>query len=240
MADLRGRERAYYVTRMFSRIAPHYDLLNTVMTAGRHHAWRRMAAETAVGPTSGTALDVAAGTCDFALDLARRPSVSHVVALDRSGEMLSVGRSKADRRGLTQALTLAVGDAHDLPFADDRFMCATVGFGVRNYADVGAAMREMVRVVAPGGKVVVLEIVRTEGWLGWGRLFRFYFRRVTPWLGALIARDREAYTYLPESVAAFYSAGQLASMMEEAGLQKVETRSLALGTVAIISGEKGP
>ena len=228
------------MTRMFSRIARHYDLLNTVMTAGRHHAWRRMAAETAVGPMSGPALDVAAGTCDFALDLARRQSVSHVVALDRSGEMLSVGRSKARRRDLSQALTLVVGDAHELPFRDGQFICATVGFGVRNYADVGRAIREMVRVVGLGGKVVVLEIVRNEGRLGWGRLFRLYFRRVTPLLGALLARDREAYTYLPESVAAFHSVEELARMMEAAGLQRVQTRSLALGTVAIISGEKGP
>jgi demethylmenaquinone methyltransferase/2-methoxy-6-polyprenyl-1,4-benzoquinol methylase len=132
-----------------------------------------------------------------------------------------------------------VGDAHDLPFPDDQFICATVGFGVRNYAEIDRAMREMARVVAPGGKLVVLEIVRTQGRLGSGRLFRLYFRYVTPWLGALLARDREAYTYLPESVAAFYSVGELARMMEAAGLQKVRTRSLALGTVAIVSGEKG-
>ena len=187
---------------------------------------------------TGPALDVATGTCDFALELAHRGSVSHVVGLDRTGEMLSVGRAKARRRGQAEALTLTIGDAHQLPFPDDRFICATAGFGVRNFADAGRAMREMVRVVSPGGGVVVLEIVRVESKLGWGRLFPLCFRYVTPWLGALLARDREAYTYLPESVQDFHSAGELARMMEQAGLQGVRSRSLALGTVAVLSGEK--
>ena len=238
MARLKGSDRSEYVARMFARISRHYDLLNTVMTAGRHHAWRRVAADAATGAATGPALDVATGTCDLALELALRESVSHVVGLDRTGEMLSVGRTKAQRRGQAEGLTLAIGDAHQLPFDDDLFVCATVGFGVRNFEDVASAMREMVRVVSPGGKVVVLEIVRVKGPLGWGRLFPLYFRYVTPWLGALLARDRAAYTYLPESVQVFHSAEELTRIMEDAGLQRVEGRSLALGTVAVLSGEK--
>lgn len=238
MAHLRGRERSEYVTRMFARIARRYDLLNTVMSAGRHHAWRRMAVREAVGSAPGPALDVATGTCDLALELSRAGSVSSVVGLDRTLEMLSVGRRKALERG-TSSVSLVAGDAHDLPFSDNRFVCATVGFGVRNYADLDRAMREMVRVVAPGGRVVVLEIVKGRGRLGWEKLFPLLFRYVTPWLGMVLARDREAYTYLPESVRAFHSAAELALVMERSGLRGVETRSLAMGAVAIVSGTKG-
>ncbi len=222
---------------MFARIARRYDLLNTVMSAGRHHAWRRMAVREAVGSAPGPALDVATGTCDLALELSRAGSVSSVVGLDRTLEMLSVGRRKALERGTS--VSLVAGDAHDLPFSDNRFVCATVGFGVRNYADLDRAMREMVRVVAPGGRVVVLEIVKGRSRLGWGKLFPLLFRYVTPWLGMVLARDREAYTYLPESVRAFHSADELALVMERSGLRRVETRSLALGAVAIVSGTKG-
>ena len=226
---------------MFARISRRYDLLNTVMTAGRHYAWRRMAADMAVGPDSsaGPALDVATGTGDFALDLARKPSVSHVVGLDPTRDMLSVATGKARRKGLAERMTFVVGDAHALPFPDNHFICATVGFGIRNLADVPRALREMARVVRPGGRVVTLEIVRIEGRGPMSRLFPLYFRYVTPWLGALLARDRDAYTYLPESVEEFLSAREVASMMEKAGLLNVTFRKLALGAVAIHVGEKG-
>ena len=238
MANLRGQERARYVTRMFARISRRYDLLNTVMTAGRHHAWRRAATEIAVGGMSGHALDVAAGTGDFAFELARRPSVYHVVAVDYTNEMLSVAVQKAHRNGLAGRVTSVVGDAHALPFPGDQFICATVGFGIRNYVDAPRALREMARVVAPGGRVVILEIVRAGAGAVWSRLFGLYFRYVTPLLGTLLAGEREAYTYLPESVQAFLSSNQLASMMEEAGLRNVRVHRLALGTVAILVGEK--
>ncbi len=133
MAQLRGRERARYVADMFARISRRYDLMNTVMTAGRHYAWRRWACRLTVGSMSGPALDVAAGTCDFAFDLARNPAVTHVAALDFSPPMLHVAARKARRQGLADQVDLVVGDAHALPFEDDTFICATVGFGVRNF-----------------------------------------------------------------------------------------------------------
>ena len=238
MAHLRGVERARYVTSMFARISPRYDLLNTVMTAGRHHAWRRMAVRMAAGKLSGPALDVATGTGDFALELAREPSVSSVVGLDNTWEMLSLAARKARSRGRATRLSLVSGEAHNLPFPDNRFKCVTVGFGVRNLIDVPEALREMTRVVMPGGKVVVLEIVQTDSRSPLDRFAALCFRYVTPWLGALLAGDREAYTYLPESVRQFLSAAVLASMMREAGLGDIHVRKLALGTVAIIAGHK--
>jgi demethylmenaquinone methyltransferase/2-methoxy-6-polyprenyl-1,4-benzoquinol methylase len=224
---------------MFARISRRYDLLNTVMTAGRHHAWRRMATDMAVGSMSGPALDIATGTGDFAFELARKRSVSHVVGLDYAREMLAVAMSKAQRKGLSHRLSPVVGDAHAVPFPDDQFICVTVGFGIRNFVDVTQALREIVRVVKPGGRLAILEIVRIEGPALWSKLFPLYFRHVTPWMGALLAGDREAYTYLPQSVQVFLSAAELASVMEEVGLRNVRVRSLALGAVAVHVGEKG-
>ena len=223
---------------MFARIAPRYDLLNTLMTAGRHYAWRRMAAHIAVGDMAGSALDVATGTGDLALDLARTPRVTEVVGLDFTPEMLTLAGRKARKKDLAGRVAYLVGDAHAIPLPDEHFICATVGFGVRNFVDIPRALGEMARVVLQGGRVVVLEIVRAEGRGAVGRLFPVYFRYVTPWVGALIAGDREAYTYLPDSVQGFMSAGELASKMEDAGLRNVAVRKLALGSVAIVSGEK--
>ena len=240
MAQLRGRERARYVAEMFARISRRYDLMNTVMTAGRHYAWRRRACRLAVGSMSGPALDVAAGTCDFAFDLARDPSVTHVAALDFSPPMLHVAARKALRQGLAGAVDLVVGDAHALPFEDDTFICATVGFGVRNFIDRPLAVRELARVVRPGGRVAVLEIVRMDEESAWGRAFPRLFGRVAPALGAVFAGEREAYTYLPESVGGFASAPQLASLMEDAGLRLVANSRVWMRSVALLVGEKPP
>ena len=239
MAELKGRERARYVADMFGRISARYDLVNTLMTAGRHHAWRRMAAGTAAGTLDGPALDVATGTGDFAHQLALRPAVTGVVGLDFSRQMLDIAVHKTSEEGLDSLVSYTLGDAHALPFPDDHFICATVGFGVRNFTDVPRALGEMARVVRPGGRVVSLEIVRLDGLDAISRLIQLHFRYVTPWLGALFAGDREAYTYLPESVEGFLSAGELASTMERAGLVNVTYRKLALGAVAIHVGEVG-
>lgn len=223
---------------MFGRISKRYDLLNTIMTGGRHYAWRRMAVDLAVGDVEGPALDVATGTGDFALDLARNKTVTHVFGIDFTPRMLSIAADKAGRKRLTARLTLMLGDAHALPFENDSFVCATVGFGVRNFTDVRGALGEVERVLKPGGRLAILEIVRLEGNSVMSRLLPIYFRRVTPLIGALFAADREAYAYLPESVDEFLSASGLAAMMGDAGLKLVARRNLGLGTVAILVGEK--
>ena len=223
---------------MFGRISRRYDLLNTIMTGGRHYAWRRMAVELAVGDVAGPALDVATGTGDFALDLAHRDSLTRVYGIDFTPQMLSLAADKARRKRLTGRLTFMLGDAHALPFEDDSFVCATVGFGVRNFIDLRGAIGEMERVLKPGGRLAILEIVRPEGSRLLSRLLPIYFRRVTPLIGALFAGNREAYTYLPESVDEFVNANGLAAIMGDVGLKLVARRSLGLGTVAILVGEK--
>ena len=241
MARLGGRERADYVSGMFGRISKRYDLLNTIMTGGRHYAWRRMAVDLAVGDVAGPALDIATGTGDFALDLARRESLTSVYGVDFTPQMLVIAANKAGKTQLTGKLSLMLADAHELPFANDSFVCATVGFGVRNFIDLRGALGEMERVLKPGGRLAILEIVRPEGSRLLSRLLPIYFRHVTPLIGALFAADRAAYTYLPESVDEFLSASGLAAMMGHAGLKLVARRSLGLGTVAVLVGEKaGP
>ena len=225
---------------MFGRIAGRYDLLNTAMTAGRHYAWRRAAARMAAGSLTGPALDVATGTGDFAVELARLPNVERAVGLDFSPEMLEAAWRKAEDKRLQGRIGYLVGDAHELPFADGLFTCAVVGFGVRNFIDVPRAIGEMVRVVRPGGRVGILEIVQMDGRGPASRLLPLCFRYVAPWLGAALAREREAYTYLPESVQGFMTAGLLADLMRGAGLRNVAVKKMALGSVAFLMGEKAP
>ena len=236
MAQLRGNERARYIARMFSRVTSSYDRMNTIMSAGRHHAWRALAVDMAVAGTAGPALDLATGTGDFALELVGRHGVTKVVAVDFSREMLEAAGEKAEQRGSADRIDFISADAHALPFADDSFVCATIGFGVRNFVDLPRALSEVARVVGPGGRIVTLEIVKT-GRGPFGRLFPLCFRYVTPWLGAVLARNREAYTYLPESVQGFLTVDELAALMEDAGLVNIEVRKLALGTVAIYSAQ---
>jgi len=237
MVQLSGKDRAEFVGRMFDRISGRYDFLNTVMTGGRHYSWRAKAVELLEAKEIGVALDVATGTGDFAFDLLNKSSVTKVVGVDFAGEMLNTSVRKAYDRGLGSKFIPNIGDAHKLPYKDDSFICATVGFGARNFIDLPGAMSELVRVIKPGSKVVVLEIVRPAG-LIISKIFLFYFRKVTPYIGGLLAGDKEAYTYLPESVQSFMTASDLAEVMADTGLGEISVNRVALGTVAIISGKK--
>ncbi|MFH1140722.1 MAG: bifunctional demethylmenaquinone methyltransferase/2-methoxy-6-polyprenyl-1,4-benzoquinol methylase UbiE [Chloroflexota bacterium] len=238
LPGLRGEARANQVAAMFARVSRRYDLLNTVMTGGMHHRWRRQVALLGTRDLAGVALDVATGTGNLAIALARRPGMCQVVGLDFVPEMLHLARQKVLRRGPSKAIGFLQGDALALPFRDDAFACATCGFGLRNMEDVPKALAEMVRVVRRGGRVVVLEIVPGESKGLFRRLTSLYFRRVVPVLGHILAGEREAYTYLPRSVDAFPLAGELVHLMEEAGLRNVRYRNAGMGMVAIHVGEK--
>lgn len=220
------------VRRMFDRIAPRYDLLNRLMTAGVDRAWRRAAAAAADLAAGERALDCCTGTGDLALELAKRTtSRGEVVGLDASARMLDVAREKA--RNADVAASFVQGDACALPFEDDAFDAATVAFGARNLPDLDLGLAEMARVVRPGGRVVVLEITTPR------HLRAFYglwFERVVPRLGAAVARDRAAYTYLPASVSRFPEPAALAERMDRAGLSQVGWRTFAGGIVALHRG----
>jgi ubiquinone/menaquinone biosynthesis methyltransferase len=218
---------------MFDRIAGRYDLMNSVMTAGLHHRWRTRAVDlSAIGP-GDRALDVCCGTGDLALELKRRVGErGSVVGLDFSEPMLELARAKAaDARLPVEYLQ---GNALELPFEDASFDAATVGFGARNVADLERAVAEMVRVVRPGGRVVILEITTPERPpLSW--FYAVWFDRIVPLLGA-VSGERDAYSYLPDSVRRFPRAAPLARLMHGSGLGEVRYRVLAGGIIAIHAG----
>jgi len=230
-----AQHRRPFVRAMFPRIARRYDLMNTLMTGGRHHAWRRLAVQQGQ-PAGGKALDVCCGTGDFALELARQGATA-VVGVDFGREMLALAAGKAQAAGLSGRIQWQLADALELPFRDGAFLCVTSGFSLRNVDDVSRALREMARVVAAGGRVAVLELTPVRSRL-FGPVFRAYFRGLVPLVGSVVAGDRAAYTYLPDSVHAFPAADKLAGMMRQAGLVEVRYRLLALGAVALHLGVK--
>ncbi|HEY7075333.1 MAG TPA: class I SAM-dependent methyltransferase [Solirubrobacteraceae bacterium] len=216
------------VQAMFDRIAGVYDVMNSVMTAGLHHRWRERAADLArVGPGS-RALDVATGTGDLALALAARGA--EVVGADFSDGMLERARAKAP------GIRFEHADALALPYDDASFDAATVGFGARNLGDLGRGLSEMVRVVRPGGRVVILEIT-TPTRPPLSTFFSLWFDRVVPLLGKLAA-DSEAYEYLPRSVKRFPGPVALARLLREAGLDDVRWILTAGGIIALHHGTR--
>jgi demethylmenaquinone methyltransferase / 2-methoxy-6-polyprenyl-1,4-benzoquinol methylase len=220
---------------MFDRVAAHYDAMNSVMTAGLHHRWRRRAATRAELGAGDAALDVCCGTGDLALELAREVGpTGSVVACDFSEQMLELARAKAANAGAEVRFEWA--DALALPYPDASFDAVTVGFGVRNLADLDRGLAEMARVLRPGGRLVILEITQpTRPPLS--SFYSLWFDRLVPLMGTL-AGDRDAYTYLPESVRSFPSPQGLAERMDRAGLEQILVTILAGGIIAIHSGAR--
>ena len=222
---------------MFDRVAGRYDALNSVMTAGMHHRWRQRAADRAELGPGDSALDVCCGTGDLALELAGRVSPGgHVVGCDFSEPMLDLAREKAARRG-AGAVRFEWADALSLPYDAGRFDAITVGFGIRNLADLDRGLREMTRVLRPGGRLVVLEITQPLR-PPLSVFYSLWFDRIVPLLGAF-SSDSEAYSYLPESVRNFPSPRRLAEMMDAAELEQIRWTVLAGGIIAIHSGVRG-
>jgi demethylmenaquinone methyltransferase/2-methoxy-6-polyprenyl-1,4-benzoquinol methylase len=219
------------VRAMFDRIARVYDLMNSVMTAGLHHAWRRRAADLAqVGP-GDRVLDVATGTGDLAIELAKRVGpTGEVIGTDFSEEMLVHARGKAP------GLKFEWGNALELGYADGEFAAATVGFGARNFSDLQQGLSEMARVVRPGGHVVILEITTPQR-PPLSTFFSLWFDRLVPLIGK-VAGDSDAYDYLPNSVKRFPQPEGLAAVMERAGLEQIRWVLTAGGIIAMHVGTK--
>jgi demethylmenaquinone methyltransferase / 2-methoxy-6-polyprenyl-1,4-benzoquinol methylase len=230
-----GPDKARFVGAMFSRIARRYDLMNGLMTFGMHHRWRRAAARQTIPSPPGPALDLATGTADLALELRRAHPHRVVIAADFALGMLAVARQKVAHAEGRARIRLVAADALVLPFGDRAFACVTSAFLLRNLANLEQGLAEMRRVTRSGGRVVALEI--TQATLpGFTPLFRFYFHSVVPRVGQLVGGDREAYTYLPQSVDRFVTPDGLARLMEQVGLRGVTYRRLGMGTVTVHTG----
>ena len=210
---------------MFDQIAKRYDLLNRLMSFGMDRGWRRQLIESM--PSTGELLDVATGTADVGLALAKAHPNTTVVGLDPSTGMLAVGDKKIQAGALEDRVTLVVGDAQAMEFEDDRFSGCTIAFGIRNVPDRRLGLKEMVRVVKPGGVISILELSEPQGGF-MAFMARMHVHHFVPLMGMLLSGKRE-YRYLQTSIAAFPPANAFKVMMEEAGLVDIEVRRLTFG-----------
>ncbi len=227
--------KADKVAGVFSSVAARYDLMNDVMSVGLHRLWKRFATELSGVREGARVLDVAAGTGDVARLLAQRTGASGQVWLsDVNADMLVRGRDRLLDAGYT--LPAVRCDAERLPYPSDYFDCVTIAFGLRNITHKDVALREMLRVLRPGGRVLILEFSRV--WKPLERLYDAYSFGVLPMLGKLIANDADSYRYLAESIRMHPSQTELAQMMREAGFDRVEYFNLAAGVVALHRGFK--
>jgi len=236
--DVPVDEKQKLVGRVFTSVAAKYDLMNDLMSLGVHRIWKRWFVETSGVRNGDHVLDLAGGTGDIAaLLLARVGSSGSVVLGDINAAMLRAGRDRLLDRGLVRNLDYAQLNAEALPFPDATFDAVTIAFGLRNVTDKALALREMQRVLKPGGRALVLEFSAVQSeWLK--PLYEFHSFQVLPRLGAFIADDAESYRYLAESIRKHPDQSTLKAMMEAAGFGQVDVRNLSAGIVAIHRGYK--
>lgn len=231
------QDKAEYVHGVFESIAPKYDMMNSVLSFRRHKAWRKFTMKKMKVQPEQKALDVCCGTADWTISLAQAVgSKGQVIGLDFSQNMLAVGREKIKKEQLAQ-VELVHGNAMELPYAENTFDYATIGFALRNVPDVKQVLAEMGRVVKPGGIVVSLELSKPV-FPPFKALYFTYFNHILPLMGKLFANRYQQYSWLPESLKNFPDSKQLALIFEEVGLEKVETYLLTGGIAALHIGYK--
>jgi demethylmenaquinone methyltransferase/2-methoxy-6-polyprenyl-1,4-benzoquinol methylase len=222
---------------MFSRIAGRYDFLNRLLSLGIDRSWRRKLVERSGLSNGGRVLDVCAGTGDVALAFAEHAQPSEIVCVDLSRGMLDIGAEKARRRNLGALIRFVEGDALRLPFDDGRFDAVSIAFGLRNLSDYAAGVSEMRRVLAPGGRLLVLEFAPPSRVLYRGG-YAFYLGRLVPFVGGLVSGSPEAYAYLASSVGEFLPGERVVELFEKAGLRNVSEKRMTGGIVYLYSGDK--
>jgi demethylmenaquinone methyltransferase/2-methoxy-6-polyprenyl-1,4-benzoquinol methylase len=227
-----------HVLSVFQSIAGKYDLMNDVLSFRRHKAWRKFTMRKMAMQRGQTALDLCCGTCDWTIALAEASGTGKVTGLDFSPNMLAVGQEKVTSAGLAEQVTLLEGNAMDLPFADNTFDYVTIGFGIRNVPDIIQVLREMERVVKPGGQVVCLELSKPMK-QPFKSIYFFYFERLLPLVAKVFAKRYEQYKWLPDSLKIFPNFDEFAGMFREVGLTAVRAYPLTLGIAALHMGTKG-
>lgn len=236
-SDKQQVQKEQYVHDVFESIAPKYDRMNTLLSFGMHKYWRKFTMKKMKLSKGNSALDVACGTCDWTISLAKATDAKDgIIGLDFSQNMLDVGRRKLDKEGLNE-VKLIHGSAMEIPFPDHTFDYATIGFALRNVPDLRKTLAEMQRVVKPGGKVVSLELSKPT-WPPFRYIYYLYFQRILPFLGKLFANRYEQYRWLPESLLQFPDYKELERIFYELGFERVETYPLSGGIVAVHIGTK--
>jgi len=224
------------VADMFNSISEKYDFLNHFLSLRTDIRWRKKAIRMLKNEAPKRILDIATGTGDFAIE-SLKLSPEKVVGLDISEGMLSVGRRKMRRRGVDHIIDMQFGDSENMRFADNSFDAVIVAFGVRNFEDIEKGLKEMNRVLRPGGKVVILEFSKPTIF-PFKQLYHFYFRWVLPKIGRLVSGDHAAYTYLPKSVNEFPYGENFLQILEKTGYKNNQCKPLTLGISSVYSGEK--
>ncbi|MGG4142854.1 demethylmenaquinone methyltransferase [Paenibacillus algorifonticola] len=226
-----------HVHAVFENIAPKYDLMNDLLSFRRHKAWRKFTMRKMNVQRGQTALDLCCGTCDWTISLAQASESGAISGLDFSQNMLNVGHEKVKQLSLDKQITLVQGNAMQLPYEDNSFDYVTIGFGLRNVPDYLQVLKEMHRVVKPGGQVVCLELSK-PGWQPFKALYYLYFERILPMIGKLVAKRFQEYKWLPDSLKLFPDLKQLSALFEEAGLKQVKGYPLTGGIAALHIGIK--
>lgn len=232
-----GASKKQEVTSMFDTIAPRYDLLNHLLSAGIDRTWRRRLLKPMRRERASRILDIATGTGDLAIMEAAMMPQAEVTGVDISAGMLSVAAGKIRGRGLQGRITLREGDAENLPFEADSFDTVTAAFGVRNFENLTSGLSEMRRVLRPGGNIAILEFGEPRNRL-FGRMYRFYFGSILPVIGGTISRDYSAYRYLPASVGKFPCGEDFMYYMRLVGFKNCHCRPLTGGIAYIYHGTK--
>lgn len=225
------------IATMFDRISSKYDALNHLLSLNIDKVWRRKAAKEVAKHQPATILDLATGTADLAIALAKRNPQAHIVGMDISEKMLEIGKKKVAKQKMDPQIELRVGDAASLPFVDNTFDTVTVAFGVRNFEDLDKGLSEIHRVLKPNGQAVILEFSMPERFPV-KQLYRFYFKRLLPFIGRIVSKDKSAYSYLPASVEHFPKPNIFVEMLAQKRLSNGQAKPLTFSIATLYTAAK--